>query len=126
MEKQAIFTGSRVAGSPYSPGIVAGNLVFVSGQIPMNPENSEVIRGDIEAATKQCLENVERVLRAAGAEMTNVVKCVVFLTDMNNFTAMNSIYKNYFGDVKPARSCVQVSRLPMDVEVEIEAIAVLS
>ena len=124
MEKQAIFSGSRVAGSPYSPGIAAGNLVFVSGQIPMNPENSEVIRGNIEAATKQCLENVERVLQAAGTEMTSVVKCVVFLTDMNDFTAMNSVYKNYFGDVKPARSCVQVSRLPMDVEVEIEAIAV--
>ena len=125
MNKKAIFTGAAVSGSPYSPGIVTGNMVFVSGQVPMNPETKEVVRDDIEAATKQCIANVETVLKGAGTDLAHCVKMTVFLTDMNNFARMNAVYGQYFGDIKPARSCVQVSRLPLDVDVEIEAIAIL-
>ncbi len=123
--KTQVHAGAPVPGSPYSLGIVTGNLVFVSGQVPMNPETKEVIRDDFEAAVRQCIENVERILKAAGTDLEHCVKCVVFLADMNNFARLNAVYTQYFGDVKPARSCVQVARLPLDVDVEIEAIAVL-
>lgn len=125
MEKTAIFTGTRVEGSPYSPGIAAGNLIFVSGQIPTNFETKEVERDSFEEAVKHCILNVERVLKGGGAGLENVVKCTVFLKDMNNFSRLNAVYSQYFGDIKPARSCVEVARLPLDVDVEIEAIAVL-
>ncbi len=124
-DKTPVNAGAPVPGSPYTPGIITGNLVFVSGQVPMNPATKEVIRDDFEAAVKQCIENVERILIAAGTDLNHVVKAVVFLADMNNFSRLNAVYNNYFGDVKPARSCVQVARLPLDVDVEIEAIAVL-
>ncbi|MCX6381809.1 MAG: Rid family detoxifying hydrolase [Armatimonadetes bacterium] len=124
-DKIPVNAGAPVPGSPYTPGIVTGNLVFVSGQVPMNPATKEVIRDDFEAAVRQCIENVERILIAAGTDLNHVVKAVVFLADMNNFSRLNAVYNNYFGDVKPARSCVQVARLPLDVDVEIEAIAVL-
>lgn len=125
MPKQAVHTGSPVQGAPYSPGIITGNLVFVSGQVPMNPETKEVIRGDFEAEVRQCIANVERILKAAGTDLEHCVKVLVFLADMDNFARLNAVYNEYFGDVKPARSCVQVARLPLDVDVEIEAIAVL-
>ena len=125
MDKKAIHTGAAVAGSPYSPGIVTGNLVFVSGQVPMNPETKEVLRNDFEGEVKLCIENVERVLKASGTDLEHCVKVVVFLADMDNFSRLNKVYNTYFGDVKPARSCVQVARLPLDVDVEIEAIAIL-
>ncbi len=123
MEKSAIHAGAPVPGSPYSPGISVGDLIFVSGQVPMNPETKEVIRDNFEAATEQCILNVERILRAAGSDLEHCVKVVVFLTDMENFSRLNGVYSRFFGEVKPARSCVQVSRLPLDVDVEIEAIA---
>ena len=126
MSKQAVNTGAAVQGAPYSPGIITGNLVFVSGQVPMNPETKSVIRGDFEAAVHQCIANVERILKAAGASLEHCVKVTVFLADMENFARLNVVYNEYFGDVKPARTCVQVARLPLDVDVEIEAIAVLS
>ena len=91
----------------------------------MNPETKEVLRGDFEGEVRQCIENVERILKAAGTDLEHCVKVVVFLADMNNFSRLNAVYNQYFGDVKPARSCVQVARLPLDVDVEIEAIAVL-
>lgn len=125
MSKTPVNAGAPVPGSPYTPGVITGNLVFVSGQVPMNPATKEVIRDDFEAAVRQCIENVERILVAAGTDLNHVVKAVVFLADMNNFSRLNAVYNNYFGDVKPARSCVQVARLPLDVDVEIEAIAVL-
>ncbi len=125
MEKKPVYAGSPVPGAPYSPGIITGNLIFVSGQVPMNPATKEVIRDDFEAATRQCLANVETILNGAGATLENCVKVVVFLADMNNFARLNAVYNEYFGDVKPARSCVQVARLPLDVDVEIEAIASL-
>ena len=125
MNKQAVHVGSPVSGAPYSPGIITGNLVFVSGQVPMNPETKEIVRDDFEAAVRQCIVNVESILKAAGTDLEHCVKVVVFLADMNNFARLNVVYKEYFGDVLPARSCVQVARLPLDVDVEIEAIAVL-
>jgi 2-iminobutanoate/2-iminopropanoate deaminase len=125
MDKKPVNAGAPVPGSPYSPGIITGNLVFVSGQVPMNPETKEVLRDDFEGEVRQCIENVERILKAAGTDLEHCVKVVVFLADMNNFARLNAVYNTYFGEVKPARSCVQVARLPLDVDVEIEAIAVL-
>ncbi len=125
MNKTPVNVGTPVTGSPYSPGIITGNLVFVSGQVPMNPATKEVIRDDFEAAVRQCILNVETILKAAGTDLEHCVKVLVFLADMDNFARLNAVYKEYFGDIKPARSCVQVARLPLDVDVEIEAIAIL-
>ena len=125
MQKQSVHTGTPVQGAPYSPGIIAGNLVFVSGQVPLNPETKEVLRNDFEGEVRQCIANVERILKAAGTDLDHCVKVVVFLADMNNFARLNTVYSEYFGNTKPARSCVQVARLPLDVNVEIEAIAIL-
>ncbi len=125
MDKKAVNVGGSVSGAPYSPGIVTGNLVFVSGQVPMDPATKEVVRNDFEGAVRQCIVNVERVLKAAGTDLEHCVKVLVFLQDMDNFSRLNKVYNEYFGEVRPARSCVQVARLPLDVDVEIEAIAVL-
>lgn len=124
--KQAIYVGTPVSGAPYSPGIVTGNLVFVSGQIPLDPATKEVCRNDFERAVMLCLTNVQNVLKAAGSDLEHCVKVVVFLADMDNFSRLNKVYSEYFGDIKPARSCVQVARLPLDVDVEIEAIAIIA
>ena len=125
MSKEAVNVGSPVSGAPYSPGIVTGNFVFVSGQVPYSSETKEVVRDDFEGAVRQCIANVERILKAAGTDLEHCVKVLVFLQDMDNFARLNKVYNEYFGDTKPARSCVQVARLPLDVDVEIEAIAVL-
>lgn len=125
MDKQAVHAGSPVQGAPYSPAIVSGNFVFVSGQVPMNPDTKQVIRDDFEGAVRQCIANVEHLLKNAGTDLDHCVKVVVFLADMDNFARLNAVYTEYFGVVKPARSCVQVARLPLDVDVEIEAIAIL-
>ena len=125
MNKQAVSLGAPATGAPYSLGIITGNLVFVSGQVPMNPETKEVLRGDFEGEVRLCIANVERILKAAGTDLDHCVKVVVFLADMDNFARLNAVYTEYFGATKPARSCVQVARLPLDVDVEIEAIAVL-
>ncbi|HLV78785.1 MAG TPA: Rid family detoxifying hydrolase [Chthonomonadaceae bacterium] len=124
MDKRSVQSGTSASGAPYSSGIVTGNLIFVSGQVPMDPETREVLREDFEGEVRLCLANVERVLKAAGAGLENCVKVVVFLADMDNFARLNRVYGEYFGEIKPARSCVQVARLPLDVDVEIEAIAV--
>jgi 2-iminobutanoate/2-iminopropanoate deaminase len=126
MGKQPVNTGTSVQGAPYSPGIITGNFVFVSGQVPMNPETKTIVREDFEGAVRQCISNVERILKAAGSDLERCVKVTVFLADMENFARLNAVYNEYFGDVKPARTCVQVARLPLDVDVEIEAIAVLA
>lgn len=111
---------------PYSQGIAAtGTMVFVSGQIPINPATGAVVANDIEAQTRQSLSNVKAVLVAAGADLENVVKTTVFLADMGDFAVMNSVYAQFFTDNCPARSAVQVARLPKDVKVEIEAIAIV-
>ena len=123
--RKAVHVGAPVLGAPYSPGIITGNLVFVSGQVPMDPVTKEVVRGDFAAAVRQCISNVERVLKAAGSDLEHCVKVVVFLQDMDNFARLNAVYNEYFGADKPARTCVQVARLPLDVDVEIEAIAIV-
>jgi 2-iminobutanoate/2-iminopropanoate deaminase len=112
------------AGGPYSPGIIAGNMVFVAGQVGIDPAIGKLVEGEVEEQTAQVLKNVRTVLEAAGCTMDDVVKTTVFLRDMNDFAKMNAVYATFFGDVPPARSTVQVARLPMDVAVEIEAIAI--
>ncbi|ACL19379.1 RidA family protein [Desulfitobacterium hafniense] len=107
---------------PYSQGIKAGNLVFTSGQLPLNPVTGE-LETDIRKATHQSLENVRNILESAGTSLAKVVKVVVFLRDMNDFAAMNEIYGTFFTTNPPARSAVQVARLPKDAIIEIEAIA---
>ena len=110
----------------YSPAIKAGNLLFVSGQIPVDPTTGNLIQGDIAAQADQVMQNLTALLRAAGASFTNVVRTTVYLADMNDFAGMNEVYSRYIVDPPPARATVQVARLPRDVKIEIDAIAVLS
>lgn len=108
---------------PYSQAIVAGDLVFCSGQIPLDPASGQLVEGGIEDQTRQVLNNLVAVLQAAGTTTDRIVKTTIFLADMNDFAAVNGVYGEYFGAEPPARSTVQVARLPRDVRVEIEAIA---
>lgn len=108
---------------PYSQAIVAGGFVFCSGQIPINPATGAIEAVTIEDQTRQSITNLGNVLEAAGLSLANVVKTTVFIKDMNDFAALNKVYAEMFGDTKPARSCVEVARLPKDVKVEIECIA---
>jgi len=110
---------------PYSQAISTGPMVFVSGQIPLDPATGIVVNGDIKAQTKRALTSVKEVLTAAGSSMEEVVKVTVFLTSMNDFADMNQVYAEFFGENPPARVCVEVSRLPKDVNVEIDAIALV-
>lgn len=107
---------------PYSQGVIAGQLFFSSGQIALTPAG-ELVNGDIEAQTEQVLHNIQAVLAAAGLTLEDVVKTTVFLKEIATFPKMNQIYERFFGQHKPARSCVEVARLPRDVLVEIEVIA---
>ena len=111
---------------PYSPAIRAGNLLFLSGQIPLNPADGTIVGGDITAQTEQVLRNVSALLAAAGASFANVVRTTVFLADMNEFAAMNAVYGKFVENPPPARSTVQVARLPRDARVEIDVIAVVA
>lgn len=123
MTRKVLHTDKAPAAiGPYSQGIQAGNLVFTSGQLPLNPETGE-LEGDIRKATQQSLENVKNILESAGTSFEKVVKVVIFLRDMNDFAAMNEVYGTYFPTNPPARSAVQVARLPKDAIIEIEAIA---
>ena len=108
---------------PYSQAIQANGVVFLSGQIPLVPETMQVIEGDVAAQTDRVFANIAAVLTAAGTALDKVVKTTVFLADMNDFAAMNEVYARYFGDHRPARSTIQAARLPRDVRVEIEVIA---
>ena len=109
---------------PYSQAIEANGMLFVSGQIPFVPETMTLVSEDVKEQTRQSLENVKAIVEAAGYSMKNVVKAGVFIKDMNDFAAINEVYNEYLGDVKPARACVEVARLPKDVKVEIEVIAI--
>lgn len=109
---------------PYSQAIRCGNMVYCSGQIPLHPETGEIVGTDIAAQTRQALKNLISILDTAESGLQNVVKTTVYLSDIEDFSRMNTIYAEYFGDNKPARACVEVSRLPKDVLVEIDAIAV--
>ena len=124
--KQVIHTDSAPAAiGPYSQAIQIGDLLFVSGQVPINPDTGAVVEGDIRAQAQQSLNNLKAILNAAGTNMGAVVKTTVFLADMNDFAAMNEVYAQFFQEPYPARSAVQVARLPKDAKVEIEAIAQL-
>jgi 2-iminobutanoate/2-iminopropanoate deaminase len=109
---------------PYSQAVKNGNLLFVSGQIPLDPKTNNVIEGDIKEQTRQVLQNLNAIIEAAGMQLENVVKCSCFLKDMNDFANFNNIYTDFFGTTLPARECVEVARLPKDVLVEISAICV--
>jgi len=125
MSKKVIAT-EKAPGAigPYSQAMRIGNMIFTSGQIPLNPATGEMVT-EIAEATKQSLENVKAILEVEGATMDNVIKTTVFLSDMNNFVAMNEVYATYFPQNPPARSAVEVARLPKDAVVEIEVIAAL-
>ena len=109
---------------PYSQAVEANGTLYVSGQIPFVPETMTLVSDCVKAQTKQSLENIKAILEAAGYTFKDVVRAGVFIKDMNDFAAVNEVYAEYLGDVKPARACVEVARLPKDVKVEIEAIAV--
>ena len=109
----------------YSPAIKAGNLLFISGQIPIDPATGNLVTGDITAQADRAMRNVSALLRAAGLGFEHVVRTTVFLADMNDFAAMNDVYSRYIVDPAPARATVQVARLPRDVRIEVDAIAVI-
>jgi 2-iminobutanoate/2-iminopropanoate deaminase len=111
---------------PYSQGIRAGSLVFTSGQVAIDPGTQQIVEGDISAQTERVMKNLSGILKAAGCGLRDVVRCTVFLKDMNDFAAMNAVYEKYFETAPPARSTVEVSRLPKDVLVEIDVIALAS
>jgi 2-iminobutanoate/2-iminopropanoate deaminase len=111
---------------PYSQAIlVNGTFLYTAGQIPIDPATSALVGGDIKVQTRQVLRNLEEILRAGGASLRSVIKTTVFLKDMNDFAAMNEVYAEAFGTAAPARSAVEVARLPRDVKVEIEAVALV-
>lgn len=124
MPKQVIRTEEAPpAIGPYSQAVVGGGLVFAAGQIPLDPHTGQPVPGDVRVQTRRVLENLKAVLLAAGSSMDKVVKTTVFLRDLGDFGAMNEIYGDYFRENPPARSTVQVARLPRDAAVEIEAVA---
>ena len=110
---------------PYSQAIRAGNLLFTSGQVPLDPATGNLVSGDFEAQTRRVFENLKAVLTAAGATFSNVTKATVYLARMEDFAAMNGIYAQYFGDHKPARTTVAVAGLPKGAPLEIDLVAVL-
>ena len=125
MKHQVIHTDNAPkAIGPYSQAVKAGNMLFVSGQVPFVPETMEIVEGDVKAQTAQSLKNVQARLAEAGLDFSHVVKSTVFIKDMNEFAQINEVYAEFFGENKPARACVEVARLPKDVKVEIEVIAI--
>ncbi len=124
-ERRVIQTDAAPAAvGPYSQAVRAGELLFTAGQIPLRPDGSRV-EGDVEAQTRQVLANLRAVLEAGGSDPSRVIKCTIFLRDMDDFARVNAVYGEVFADAPPARSAVQVARLPLDVAVEIEAIALV-
>jgi 2-iminobutanoate/2-iminopropanoate deaminase len=110
---------------PYSQGMLCGNLLFISGQLPIDPASGELIEGTIEQKTRQVLENLRAIAKAAGADLRDAVKTTVFLKDMNDFGAMNGVFAEYFPENPPARAAVQVAALPKGADIEIEAIVLI-
>ena len=125
MKKEVKTDKAPKAIGPYSQAIVANGMVFASGQIAIDPKTGELNTGSIEEQTRLVLNNMKAVLEAAGSSLDNAVKCTVFLDDMNNFARMNGVYDEFFTPPYPARAAVEVERLPKDVKVEIEAIALV-
>lgn len=126
MQKEIIYTSKAPAAiGPYSQAVKINNMIYTSGMIPVVPETGEVVEGDAAAQTEQVLKNLQEVLAAAGTSFTNVLKTTVFIKNMGDFAAINEVYKKYFTENFPARSCVEVARLPKDVLVEVECIAMV-
>lgn len=109
---------------PYSQAVEANGFVFVSGQIPLDPQTGQLVDGDIKKQTKRVFENIKAILAAAGCDLNNVVKVAVFTNDISNFASINEVYSEYFSSHKPARSFVEVSALPKNAQLEIEVIAI--
>ncbi len=118
-------TDAPAAIGPYSQGVRAGSFVFLSGQIPLDPATGQLVAGDITSQTEQVMTNLAAVLRAAGTSLDRVVKTTIYLTDLADFSTVNQVYAQFVGTPPPARATVQVSRLPRDARVEIDAIALL-
>lgn len=116
--------GAPKAIGPYSQAVKAGRFLFLSGQLPLDPETGNISGDGIETQTRQVIENIKSILASAGASLSDVVKTTVFLKDIGHFPEMNQVYQQYFATDAPARSCVEVSRLPKDVLIEIESIAI--
>ena len=109
---------------PYSPGVRAGDFLYISGQIPVDPETNKPVLGDIQQETRQVLSNINRILKGCGASAADVVKCQVYLTDVKDFAPMNEVYAEFFGETKPARTTIGVAALPLPgAKVEIDAVA---
>jgi 2-iminobutanoate/2-iminopropanoate deaminase len=128
MERVVVSTNKAPGAiGPYSQGIkVSGGLVFTAGQVGLVPATGEIVAADIESQTRQVLENLKAILETAGSSLTHVVKTTVYLKDLGDFAAMNAVYGTFFKDAPPARTTVEISRLPRDARVEIDAIAVLA
>jgi len=126
MGKRVIHTDrAPKAIGPYSQAIQAGNFLFLSGQIPLDPKTGELVKGDIQQQTQQVLENIKGVLESQKLRMENVVKMTIFLKDIGNFNQVNEVYATYFPSSPPARSTVGVAKLPRDADIEIEAVALI-
>lgn len=126
MRELVTAAGAAKAIGPYSPALKVGNMLFLSGSIPLDPASGQVVAGDITAQTRRVMDNIKALLEAGGADFSHVVRTTVFMVDLGEFAAMNEIYAGYFSAPYPARSTVQVVKLPKDVRVEIDVIAVLS
>ncbi len=108
---------------PYSQAIKVGDLIYTSGQLALNPETGDLVNDEIQAATRRSLDNIKAILEEAGSSLDKVVKSTIFLSDMENFAKVNEVYGEYFSEHKPARSCIEVARLPKDALIEIEVVA---
>jgi 2-iminobutanoate/2-iminopropanoate deaminase len=125
MDKKKFFIpGAPPPIGPYSPALLVNNTLYISGQVPINIETGQLITENIELATDQVLRNIKALLAEAGMTLENVVKCTIFMTDLNEFQKMNAVYAGYFEGVAPARETVEISRLPMDATIEISCIAI--
>ena len=125
MKKQVNTSSAPAAIGPYSQGVIAGNLLFVSGQIPLNPSDGSLVNDSLESQANQVFKNLRAIIQEAGTSFEYVLKLTIYLTDLENFAAVNKVMENYFNEPYPARATVEVSRLPKDVEVEIDAIVEL-
>ena len=125
MKELITAAGAAKAIGPYSPALKVGNMLFLSGSIPLDPASGQLVDGGIKEQTTRVMENIQALLAAAGADFSNVARTTVFMVDLGEFAAMNEIYSSYFSAPYPARSTVQVVKLPRDVRVEIDVIAVL-
>ena len=126
MKKQVNTSSAPAAIGPYSQGVIAGNLLFISGQIPINPADGSLVSDSLESQANQVFKNLRAIIQEAGTSFEHVLKLTIYLTDLENFAAVNKVMENYFNEPYPARATVEVSRLPKDVEVEIDAIVELA